>query len=165
MGFSRPAAVLLLAALVLDGCALFTTELRTTDGPTAEDLWKVTFRAANGRSPGFAEQQTFADQLDARVREFLAQNPQVANSLRVGTLRLFHQATVGMTKAEVTLLLGRPQEVTDDPAKMEVLAGKFWPLVKAQAKEAWIYPVGWALYFDGDTLADITRFHRAFLQD
>ena len=162
MRLSRASKVLLLAGLLTGGCA--TVDLRTTDGPTAEEMWKVKFRAANGRSPSFTEKETFGDQLGARVREFLAGNPQVANSLRVGNLRMFRQATVGMTKDEIRLLLGSPQGVTDDPARMERLANKFWPAVKPQAKEAWIYPGGWTLYFDGDTLTDITRSHRAFLQ-
>lgn len=164
MPFSRSAIVVLVAPLWLVGCALFTTELRTTDGPTAEAMWKAKFRAANGRSPNFAERQTFEDQMDAQVREFLAKNPEVANSVRVGNLRTFRQASAGMTKVEVTLLLGAPEGMTNDPAQMERLAGKFWPVVKPNAKEAWSYPEGWTLYFDGDTLADITRFQRAFLQ-
>lgn len=163
MRFSQSVTVLL-ASLVLGGCALFTVEQRTTDGPTAEEIWKDRFRVANGRSPSFTEKQTFDDQMDARVREFLAKNPQVANSPRVSNLRFLRQPTVGMTKDEITLLLGTPQGVTDDAAQMERLARKFWPLVKPQAKEAWSYHGGWTLYFDGDTLMDITRYHRAFLQ-
>ncbi len=162
MRLCQAVTVLLLAGVWLGGCAT-TTELRTTNGPTAEDLWKAKFRAVNGRGPNFDERQTFEQQLDARVREFLARNPQVANSVRVGDLRFLRQSKVGMTKDEITLLLGKPQGVTNEPAWMEVLARKFWPEVEPQAKEAWIYPVGWTLYFDGDTLADITRYHRAFL--
>lgn len=154
----------LLASLVLGGCAYFTVEQRTTNGPTAEEMWKERFQVANGRSPSFTEKQTFEDQMDTRVREFLAGNPQVANSLRVSNLRSLRQPTVGMTKDEITLLLGMPQGVTDDAAQMERLARKFWPLVKPKAKEAWSYPGGWTLYFDGDALTDITRYHRAFLQ-
>lgn len=164
MRLCRAVTVLILAGLWLGGCAT-TTELRTTDGPTAEDVWKERFRAVNGRSPGFTEKQTFDDQMDVRVREFLAKNPQVANSLRVSNLRFLRQTTVGMTKDEIKLLLGMPQGVTDNPAQMESLARKFWPLVKPQAKEAWSYPGGWTLYFDGDTLTDVTRYHRAFLQE
>ena len=164
MRISQPVTVLL-ASLVLGGCAYFTVEHRSNDGPTAEEIWKERFRAVNGRSPSFSENQTFDNQLDARVREFLAGKPEVANSLRVGNLRFLHQTTVGMTKDEVKLLLGMPQGVTSDAAQMERLARKFWPLVKPQAKEAWIYPGGWTLYFDGDALADVTRYHRAFFQD
>ena len=159
MRLCQAVTVLLLAGVWLGGCAT-TTELRTTNGPTAEDLWKAKFRAVNLRGPNFDERQTFEQQLDARVQEFLARNPQVANSVRVGDLRFLRQSKVGMTKDEITLLLGKPQEVTDNPARMEVLARKFWPEVKPQAKEAWIYPEGWTLYFDGDALADITRYHR-----
>lgn len=160
---ARPAVVLLLGVL-LGGCALFTLERRTTEGPTAEEIWTARFRGSNNRSPGFEERQSFQDQLDARVREYLARNFQAASSLRVGHLRFWRQVSLGMTKEEVTLLLGAPQEVTGVPARMEGLAGKFWPEVKGRAKEAWMYPVGWTLYFDGDALADITQHHRAFLR-
>ena len=163
-GFS-PVTVSLILGLLLGGCALFTIDQRTIEGPTAEDIWKARFQVVNGRSPSFAEKQTFEEEMEARVRDFLRNNPEVANSLRVGNLRLFRQVTVGMTKEEITLLLGKPQDVTDDPARMEALARQFWPVVKAHAKEAWLYPVGWTLYFDGDALTDITRYHRAFLQE
>jgi hypothetical protein len=160
----RTSALLLLGVL-LGGCALFTVEARTTEGPTAEEVWKAGFLAANGRSPSFDESRGFVERLELRVRGYLARNPEAASGPRVGHLRFWRQPTVGMTKDEVTLLLGDPQEVTDDPARMEVLARKFWPVVKPRAKEAWTYPAGWTLYFDGDTLRDLTRYHRAFLQE
>jgi len=53
--------------------------------------------------------------------------------------------------------------MTDDAARMEVLARRWWPTVKPNAKEAWVYPAGWTLYFDGNTVTDMTRYHRAFL--
>jgi hypothetical protein len=158
----RPAAALL-AGTLLAGCALFTVDTRTTDGPTAEDIWRVRFEETNARRPSFAEEQRFTEELDGRVREFLDRHPELASSYRVGTFRHFRQAALGMTKAEVRLLLGDPREVTADPARMEALARRFWPTVKEKAKEAWVYPAGWTLYFDGDALADITRYHRAFL--
>jgi hypothetical protein len=160
-----PVTVSLILGLLLGGCALFTIDQRTTEGPTAEGIWKARFQAAQGRSPSFVEKQTFEEEMEARVRDFLWNNPEVANSLRVGNLRLFRQVTVGMTKGEITLLLGKPQDVTDAPARMEALARQFWPAVKAHAKEAWLYPAGWTLYFDGDALTDITRYHRAFLRE
>ncbi|MBI4588113.1 MAG: hypothetical protein HY725_04700 [Candidatus Rokubacteria bacterium] len=159
----RPSTILLLLAVLLGGCAIFTIEQRTVEGPTADDIWKTNFRAANGRSPRFEESRTFEDELDRRVRAYLARNSEVAYTPRAGQLRFWRQVTVGMTKEEVSLLLGKPQETTDDPARMELLARKFWPMVKPKAKEAWLYPPGWTLYFDGNTLTDITQYHRAFL--
>lgn len=159
---ARATVVLVLGGL-LGGCALFATELRTTEGPAAEEIWKVAFRAFNGRSPSFDEIRTFEDSMDLRIREYLAGNFEAASAPRVGYLRFWRKVAVGMTKEEVTLLLGKPPEVTADPARMKVLARKFWPEVSARAKEAWSYPAGWTLYFDGNTLADVTRYHHASL--
>ena len=153
----------LFLGIVLSGCAFFTIDQRATAGPTAQDVWKERFQLANGRGPSFSETQGFEDQLDAQVQEFLRRNAEAANSYRVSNLRLFRQVMVGMTKEEVTLLLGKPQDVTDDAARMEGLARRWWPTVKPNAKEAWVYPAGWTLYFDGNTVTDMTRYHRAFL--
>ena len=163
MRASRPVVFGLVLGVLLGGCALFTVDQRASEGPTAEDVWKERFKLVNGRGPSFSETQGFEEQMDAQVREFLRKNPEVGNSYRVTNLRLFRQVMVGMTKEEVTLLLGKPHDVTDDSARMEALARQWWPAVKANAKEAWVYPGGWTLYFDGNTVADMTRYHRAFL--
>ena len=39
---------------------------------------------------------------------------------------------------------------------MATAAQQFWPAVGQNAREMWIYPGGWSLYFDGDRLVDIT---------
>ena len=153
----------LFLGIVLGGCAVFTIDERATEGPTAENVWKERFKLANGRGPSFSETQGFEEQMDAKVREFLRNNPEIGNSYRATTLRLFRQVAVGMTKEEVTLLLDKPQDVTADAGRMEVLARRWWPTVKANAKEAWVYPGGGTLYFDGNALADVTRYYRAFL--
>lgn len=163
MGGVRAIGMGLVVGIAVAGCAGLTPEQRTTDGPTAEEMWKVGFQAINGRSPTFGEKQTFQEEMDARVRDFLRDNPVIASSYGVGNLRLFRQATVGMKKGELKLLLGAPREATEDAARMAGLAGKFWPAVKPQAKEAWVYPAGWTLYFDGDTLTDITQTRSALL--
>jgi len=163
MRASRPVVFGLVLGVLLGGCALFTVDQRASEGPTAEDVWKERFKLVNGRGPSFSETQGFEEQMDAQVREFLRKNPEVGNSYRATNLRLFRQVMVGMTKEEVTLLLGKPHDVTDDAARMEVLARRWWPAVKANAKEAWVYPGGWTLYFDGDALTEMTRYHRAFL--
>jgi hypothetical protein len=40
---------------------------------------------------------------------------------------------------------------------MQQAARKFWPLMAGSVTEAWIYPLGWAYFFTGDRLADITQ--------
>ena len=56
------------------------------------------------------------------------------------------------------ILLGAPQQTTTDAAEMEKLAGKYWPDVKSEATEVWVYPLGWRLYFAGTRLVDITQY-------
>jgi hypothetical protein len=153
----------LLLGVVVGGCAVFTVDERPTEGPTAQDIWTEQFKQVNGRSPSFTETWGFEEKMDAKVREFLRQNPEVGNSYRASNLRLFRQVTPGMTKEEVTLLLGKPPEVTEDATRMQALARQWWPAVKENAKEAWLYPGGWTLYFEGNTVTDMTRYHRAFL--
>ena len=96
----------LFLGIVLGGCAFFTIDQRATEGPTAQDVWKERFQLVNGRGPSFSETQGFEEQMDGQVREFLMKNSEVANSYRVTNLRIFRQVMVGMTKEEVTLLLG-----------------------------------------------------------
>jgi hypothetical protein len=40
---------------------------------------------------------------------------------------------------------------------MEKLAKKYWPEIKTEAKEAWVYPTGWHLFFADDRVVDITQ--------
>lgn len=157
--------LLFVALLVVQGCATFVVERETGEGPTAEEVWKHRFALANQRTPRFEERLGFQDQLDERMRQYLARNPEAASSLRVSNLRFWYQASAGMTKEEVRLLLGAPDAATADRARMEALARKFWPGVKEKAKEAWTYPGGWALFFDGDRLMTLIQYRRQFLQD
>lgn len=163
MRWGRSALAVWLVGGLLAACAVFTVDQRSSEGPTAAEVWRERFRAVNGRAPTFAEERRFEEDMDGRVRAFLAEHPEVASSFQVGNLRLFRQVAVGMTKTEVRLLLDHPLETTADPGRMAALAGRFWPLVGARAREAWTYPTGWTLYFDGNTLVDVTRYHRAFL--
>ena len=44
--------------------------------------------------------------------------------------------------------LGEPREQTIDPALMGSLGEQHWAAIRATAKEAWVYPLGWVVYFD-----------------
>jgi hypothetical protein len=48
----------------------------------------------------------------------------------------------------VKVLLGEPREQTIDPALMGSLGEQHWVALRATAKEAWVYPLGWVVYFD-----------------
>lgn len=148
------------AGLALSGCVLFAVEQRATHGPTAEEVWTYRFAAANDRAPGFEEKLAFKEQLDRRMREYLARNPRAEGSDRRADLAFWFQVSVGMTKEEVGFLLGEADAMTTEAAKMEALAGKFWPDLKPKVREAWTYPEGWTLYFADDVLIALTQHLR-----
>jgi hypothetical protein len=133
-------------------------EQRTTQGPQAEELWVYRVTAANGREPTFEERTHWERDLDFAISRYLAEDQEYANSLQVLTFRSERRAAVGMSKEQVTILLGPPRETTTDAREIEKLAGKYWPDVKAQATEAWVYPMGWRFYFAGARLVDITQY-------
>ncbi len=108
------------------------------------------------RAPSFDETQAWRDDLDRRVSDYLIKHPDIGTSPRASQFRFHRRVAVGLSKEEVTLLAGAPDATTTDEALMEVAARQFWPQVKARAREMWVYPGGWQLYFDGDRLVDLT---------
>jgi hypothetical protein len=147
------------ALLVAAACATRSAvEQRTTQGPTARELWTHRVLADNGREPTFDERQHWERALDRQISNYLAEHPEVANSLDVSTFRFFRRVAVGMSKAQVMILLGAPLSVTMSAAEMETLARKYWPGIEGNATEAWTYPLGWRLFFAGERLIDITQY-------
>ena len=144
--------------VALAGCASAPAkEQRTTQGPTAEQLWTYRVLTQNGREPTFEERHHWRDELDARISRYLAEHPAVANTFQVSTFRHLRQVSVGMSKEQVLILLGPASATSRDAGEMERLAGRYWPDIKPQATEVWVYPLGWRLYFAGDELVDITQ--------
>jgi hypothetical protein len=129
---------------------------RATVGPSANQVFNARFVRGYARLPTFDETSKFRDDLDRRVGEYLAKNPQLATSPRASQFRFERRVDVGMTKPEVTLLLGTPDMTTTDPVLMRAAAQLFWTEIGKRAKEMWQYPSGWSLYFDGDRLVDLT---------
>ncbi len=151
--------ILVALPLVLTACALGrAVEQRTTQGPAAEHFWTVRMIEANGREPNFDERRHWQDQIDEDIARYLRNHPEAASSLEVSTFRFFRRTTVGMTKEQIVILLGPPETTTTDPAEIEKLARQYWSAVKARAKEAWTYALGWRFYFAGDRVVDITQY-------
>ena len=148
------AVVLTAAACASLGPAV---DQRTTQGPQAEAMWTYRVALANGREPTFEERLHWQRQLDLAIGRYLAKDQEFASSPGVSTFRFVRQTAVGMSKEQVTILLGAPERQTTDAGEIETLAGKFWPDVKPHANEAWVYPGGWRLYFSGSRLVDITQ--------
>jgi len=154
------AAFLVLNALLgLSACAKWAQPIdqRTTLGPTARQFW-VLRMVSNNREPKIDERRMWEDDLDLQIQRYLMTNPEAASSLNVTTFRFNKQVTTGMTKEQVLILLGPPEGVTQDQAQMEKIARRFWPQIKGNVTEAWVYPLGWNLYFAGQKLVDITQY-------
>jgi hypothetical protein len=133
-------------------------EVRTTQGPTAQELWAYRTVVQNGREPTFDERRHWDTAMEARIAEYLRQHPEAASSLDVSTFRFQRQVAVGMSKEQVLILLGPPDTVASSPLDMERLARRYWPDIKGNATEAWVYPLGWGMYFAGSRLIDITQY-------
>jgi len=152
--------VALLAILILvAGCGTFRIkEQRTSQGPLAEDLFITMVYMANGREPNFDERRHWENQLDLKISQYLHSHPEAASSQDVMTFRFMKQASVGQTNEQVLILLGPPLTRTTEEAEMEKLARRYWPYIKGNATEAWVYPDGWNLYFKDSHLVDITQY-------
>jgi hypothetical protein len=157
-----PFRVTVLAGLVLalSACAVFRppVEQRTTHGPSADEFFIMRSIEANGRQPTFDERRHWEDHIDDAIARYLREHPESANSLNVSTFKFYRRSSVGMTKDQIAILLGPPLASTTEPAEMEKLARRFWPQVKGRAKEAWVYPLGWHLYFADDRVVEITQY-------
>ncbi|HEY7649432.1 MAG TPA: hypothetical protein VID04_10545 [Methylomirabilota bacterium] len=153
------ALALVALTLMLGACASAReVEQRTTQGPTADQLWMYKMVLTNGREPSFDERMYWQNDLEDQIGRYLRSHPTAANSLEVSTFRFYRRVAVGMTKDQVVILLGPPTKTTSDAAEMEKAARKYWPQVKDRAKEAWAYPMGWFFYFADDRVVDITRY-------
>ena len=154
--------VLAVLAVVLATAACASSrpalEQRTTQGPVAEELWTLRVALANGREPTFEERRHWESQIDLAITRYLARDQEAASSPHLSTFRFVRQAAVGMSKEQVMILLGAPQWTATEAVQMESLARKYWPEIKPNATEAWVYPQGWSLYFSGSRLVDITQY-------
>lgn len=147
-------------ALAVAACAGLKSPLeqRTTQGPTAEELWVYRVLLLNRREPTFDERRHWEDQLDERIAAYLRSHPEVANSLEVSTFRFYRRAAVGMSSEQILILLDAPLATTRDPAEMAKLARRYWPEISGRATEAWVYPLGWHVFFAGSRVTDITQY-------
>jgi hypothetical protein len=153
------ALALVALTLMLGACASTReVEQRTSQGPTADEFWLYRMMLTNGREPNFDERRHWQNDIEDQISKYLREHPEAANSLEVSTFRFYRRATVGMTKEQVVILLGRPIKTTTDAAEIEKAARKYWPDVKDRAKEGWAYPMGWFFYFAEDRVVDITRY-------
>jgi hypothetical protein len=154
-----PIVVLALVLATLAGCATKqAVEQRTTQGPTAQQMFNLRVLGENGREPTFEEKRLWDQQIEDRIGAYLRAHPEKASALDVSTFRYLRQAAVGMDKEQILILLGAPATVSGAQAQMEKLARRYWPQIQGNATEVWVYPLGWNLFFAGQRLIDITQF-------
>ena len=151
---------LLVSAVALGGCITRpqTIEQRATTGPTSEQMLNMKVMVAAGREPTFEEKRQWESQVEEKISGYLRQHPDKANALDVSQFRFYRQAAVGMDKEQIMILLGPPTRVTGDQGQMEKIARGYWAAVRGNATEAWVYPLGWNLFFAGQNLIDITQY-------
>ena len=155
---TRSSSRLAAAALLTAACAATEPVLeRTTRGPNAEEFFIMQSFAVNGRGPNFDEKRVWQDQMDEKVFKYLREHPELENTSRYSEFRFWRQVTTGSTPGEVKVLLGEPRERTIDPALMASLGEQHWQAVRTTAKEAWVYPLGWVVFFDDKGVVDLLR--------
>ena len=151
--------VLIVVGVMLAACASArVVEQRTTQGPSAEQLWMWRVMVANGREPSFEERRYWEDRMTLAIDDYLRRHPEFANSLQVSTFRFLRQTEVGMSNEQILILLGPPLAVTADAGQIEKAARRYWAQIQGNATEAWAYPLGWTFYFAGPRLIDITQY-------
>jgi hypothetical protein len=147
--------VLLLAGCLTPRQAL---EQRSTQGPTSEQMLNQRVFAQAGREPTLEEKRQWDLEVEDKIGAYLREHPEKANALDVSTFRFLRQVTVGMDKQQVLILLGPPVKVSGDQAEIEKIARGYWPSIKGNATEVWVYPLGWNMFFAGQRLVDITQY-------
>ena len=126
-------------------------------GPRAEELFYARVAAVSGREPNFDERRQHIDRMDDRVFKYLRDHPEVENKVYYSEFRFWRQVAEGNTPEEVRVLVDEPLEQTIDPSRMGVLAKQEWADVRTKAKEAWVYPLGWILFFDEKVVVAMLR--------
>ena len=152
--------VLIICAVFAGGCFARrqAVEQRSTQGPTSEQMLNLRVMLESGRQPTFEEKRQWEGQVEEKISAYLRAHPEKANALDVSTFRYLRQVTVGMDKEQVLILLGAPASVSGDQAQMEKIARRYWTVIKGNATEVWVYPLGWNMFFAGQRLIDITQY-------
>ena len=133
-------------------------EQRSSQGPTSEQMLNLRVMLESGRQPTFEEKRQWEGHVEEQISAYLREHPDKASALDVSTFRYLRQVAVGMDKEQVLILLGAPVAVNGDQAQMEKIARGYWAVIKGNATEVWVYPLGWNLFFAGQRLIDITQY-------
>src|SRR5262245_31619903 len=149
-----------MVAFTVGGCIAVQpgVEQRTPQGPTAENMFKYRSVGMNGREPNFDERQQWDWAIEQKISEYLRKHPDKANALNVSTFRFLRQVTRGMDRERVLLLRGPQLGLRGTPVRMEPIAPRYGPAIQGNATTVWVYFQGWAIYFAGQNVVDITQY-------
>src|SRR5687768_16345119 len=152
--------IALVGGKVVADCRTLSPEVdqRTSQGPTAKEMFVIRMMAQTGREPTFEDRRQWDGEIEDRIGAYLRAHPDKASALDVSTFPFLRKAALGMDKEQIAILLGPPIAVSEDPAHLEELARRHWPVIQGNAKEAWVYPAGWRLFFSGQNLVDMTQY-------
>ena len=103
--------------------------------------------ASNGRAPASTRSGSGRTRWTRRSSSTSASTRR-SRHVALQRVPLWRQVSRGSTPGEVKVLLGEPRERTIDPALMASLGEQHWAAVRTTAKEAWVYPLGWVVFFD-----------------
>ena len=126
-------------------------------GPRADEMFYARMVQRSEREPSFDERRQFKDMMDDRVYKYLREHPEMEQQARYSEFRFWRQVSEGSTQGEVRALLDEPLERSIDPARMGAMAKVHWQDLRTKAKEAWLYPLGWILYFDDKGVVAMLR--------
>jgi hypothetical protein len=147
--------LIMVAALATAGCPTLRRpplEQRTAQGPTAREMFNFRVMFESGREPTFEEKRLWDNQIEEQISAYLRTHQEKANALDVSQFRYYRQATVGMDKEQILILLGPPVAVSGEQAEIAKIARRYWSQIEGNATEVWVYPNGWNLFFAGPKL-------------
>ena len=160
------ALFLAVVVVLVLGCASVGRESveRMGRGPRAEEIYLARSIGASGRQPTFDEKRMWEDRLDERMTKYRRDHPEIEQSHRYTDVRFWRQVAQGAPRDEVRALLEDPEEQTIDPALMGALAEQHWAAIGPKTREAWVYPLGWVIFFDDAGAVDFVRRGRGAME-
>ena len=96
--------------------------------------------------------------MEEAISAYLRAHPDRANALNVSAFRFLRQVTVGMDQEQVMILLGAPVEVRRRPDAHRAGGAPLLAADQGNATAVWVYLEGWAIYFAGQNVVDITQY-------
>jgi hypothetical protein len=127
---------------------------RMSYGPGAVNLWNSRYFDMRNHWPSQQESGAKRTEIKSKVESYISAHPDLTERKKsnLRNLEVFRE----MTKTEVLLLLGEPNQIIRGPDGIAKKAEQFGPELKSRVDEAWDYSP-YTLFFQGDIVIDIHR--------